>query len=222
MPIARLVFAILLLAMAAGQMLSLPVFVRAIETYRVAGPAASALLSAALIVSEAASGVGLITRWRRARVGAAWMGLGVAMAWAALAIQAFVRSLVIPNCGCFGRYLAQRLSSWVLVQDGYFILLASLALRSARRDAVTGRRPGREWSPRTGAPDRGTAAHRTCVEGSRIGRRWEHSEVRLRRPQRREEPRRRAGFSLVSPVPFLRGRTVGPEGVTSGRERGAA
>jgi hypothetical protein len=132
-PVARLVFAALLLAMALGQALSLPVFVDAVESYRI-GSAVAPPLAAALLASEAGAGLGLITGWPRVRVVAGWVGLAVAVAWAALAVQAFVRTLAIPNCGCFGRYFAQRLGWWILVQDGYFVLLALLALRSARRE----------------------------------------------------------------------------------------
>lgn len=145
MPLARVAFAVLLLSMAVGQMLSVGAFVSAVESYRLGGREAAVLVATALIASEAAAGVGLLTPRPRVRIVAAWLGLGVAGVWAALAVQAFVRALAIPNCGCFGRYLAQRLSWWVLVQDGSFILLALLALRSARQDAP-GARPTSEAS----------------------------------------------------------------------------
>ncbi|MGH2689829.1 MAG: MauE/DoxX family redox-associated membrane protein [Actinomycetota bacterium] len=134
MPIARLALALLLLSMAVGQTVSVGAFVDALESYRLGGREAGVVAAAAFIASEAAAGVGLLMPWPRLRVWAARVGLGVAGVWAALAAQAFVRTLAIPNCGCFGRYLGQRLSWWVLVQDAYFVLLAVLALRSARRD----------------------------------------------------------------------------------------
>lgn len=136
MPIARWVFAALLLSMALGQSLSLPEFVNAVGSYRVAGEAGSSVLAWVLLLLQALAGAGLLWGSPRLRPGAGWAGLAVALAWSALAVQAFARGLSISNCGCFGRFLAQELSWWVLLQDAYFVVLALLALRSARRDRL--------------------------------------------------------------------------------------
>lgn len=136
MPIARWVFAVLLLSMALGQSLSLPEFVNAVGSYRVAGEAGSSVLAWVLLLLQALAGAGLLWGSPRLRPVAGWAGLAVALAWSALAVQAFARGISIPNCGCFGRFLAQELSWWVLLQDAYFVVLAVLALRSARRDRI--------------------------------------------------------------------------------------
>lgn len=136
MPVARWVFAGLLLSMALGQSLSLPESVDAIGSYRVTGEAGSSLLAWFLLLLQALAGAGLLWSSPRLRPVAGWVGLTVALAWSALAVQAFARGLSIPNCGCFGRFLAQELSWWVLVQDAYFVVLALLALRSARRGRI--------------------------------------------------------------------------------------
>lgn len=136
MPIARWVFAALLLSMVLGQSLSLPEFVNAIGSYRVAGEAGSGVLAWVLLLLQAIAGAGLLWGSPRLRPVAGWAGLVAALAWSALAVQAFARGLSIPNCGCFGRFLAQELSWWVLLQDAYFVVLALLALRSARCDRL--------------------------------------------------------------------------------------
>lgn len=96
-PLARLVFAGLLLAVALGQALSVPSFVQAVESYRVAGPAGSSFFAFVLLTSEGAAGSGLLTPWPGVRIVAGWLGLGAASVWAGLAVQAFVRTLPIPN-----------------------------------------------------------------------------------------------------------------------------
>lgn len=140
MPIARVLFALLLIGMAIGQLLSYSAFVEAIASYRVAGETLSRAVAAVLVVGEIFAGAGLLTGWPRLRLFAGAVGFGVAATWAALAVQAFLRGLAVANCGCFGRYLAQRLSWWVLLQDVYFVILAYLAGRSAFRDRFVDRR----------------------------------------------------------------------------------
>lgn len=120
--------------MALGQALSLPEFTAAVASYRVAAETGSGMLAWSLLLLQVLAGAGLLSGWPRIRPVAGWAGLAVALLWSALAVQAFARGLSVPNCGCFGRYLAQELSWWVLVQDGYFVLLALIALRSAYRD----------------------------------------------------------------------------------------
>lgn len=140
MPIARALFALLLMGMAVGQLLSFSAFVDAIASYRIAGEAVSRAVALALLASEIFAGAGLLTGWPRFRLFAGAVGSGVAVTWAALAVQAFFRRLDVANCGCFGSYFAQRLSWLVLLQDVYFVVLAYLATRSAYGDRHIGRR----------------------------------------------------------------------------------
>ncbi|MFI2369271.1 hypothetical protein [Streptomyces sp. NPDC018833] len=55
------------------------------------------------------------------------------MAWSLLAVQAYARGLTVANCGCFGVYLTQRLSWFVLAQDALMLCYAWLLLRAARK-----------------------------------------------------------------------------------------
>jgi hypothetical protein len=48
-------------------------------------------------------------------------------------VQAYLRGLAVGNCGCFGVYLTQRLSLFVLAQDALLLLYAALLLRGALR-----------------------------------------------------------------------------------------
>jgi hypothetical protein len=131
-PVAALLYGLLLAGMAAGQLASLDEFGAALESYDLLGPLVSAA-KFGLPVVEVLVAVGLLLSRRLPPLAAKAAGLAgvlVALLWATLAVQAFVRGLVVENCGCFGAYFAQRLRWWVLLEDAYLLLLALLAARS--------------------------------------------------------------------------------------------
>jgi hypothetical protein len=125
-PVAALLYGLLLAGMAVGQLVSFDAFEDALASYELPG----ALHTAAVIglpVLEVLAALGLLGAGvlpRRAVHAAAVLGLVVAVAWTLLAVQAFARGLDVDNCGCFGAYLAQELRWWVLLEDGYMLLLA--------------------------------------------------------------------------------------------------
>lgn len=55
------------------------------------------------------------------------------LGYATLSTQAYARGLDIRNCTCFGVYLAQRLSWFVLLQDAYMIFYSSWQVRKISR-----------------------------------------------------------------------------------------
>lgn len=121
---ARRILAVLLLAMAAGQLSDLTGFVDVLQTYELGGRTIGWLLAMPIVLAEAVAGVGLLRRsGKLRRVGPA-VALAVALAWTALGTQAFARGLALDNCGCFGVHLAQPLRWWILLEDAEFIALA--------------------------------------------------------------------------------------------------
>ncbi|GFH37880.1 hypothetical protein SCWH03_41200 [Streptomyces pacificus] len=131
----RLVLGALFVAMAAGQLASLPQMPGILAAYGlVAGPAA-AVLAVALIAGELVSGVWFLARPRSRALAPVLVFTGVAVVWALLAVQAFARGLTVANCGCFGVFLVQSLSWFVLVQDALLLLYAGVLLRTALRTA---------------------------------------------------------------------------------------
>ncbi|MFD1662991.1 MauE/DoxX family redox-associated membrane protein [Streptomyces caeni] len=130
--ILRLVLGIACTAMAAGQLASWPDMPRILAAYRVGGHVSMTVLAAVLIVGELAAGLWFLTAPRSRRRAPVWIYTGVSMLWAALAAQAFARALTVPVCGCFGRYLPQRLSWIVLAEDALLLLYAALLLGSSR------------------------------------------------------------------------------------------
>ena len=121
---ARRILAILLLAMAAGQLSDLTGFVDALEAYELGGRTPAWALAIPIVLAEAVSGVGLIRRGGTVRRVAPAVAVAVAVGWTILGAQAFARGLALDNCGCFGVHLAQPLRWWVLLEDAEFVALA--------------------------------------------------------------------------------------------------
>jgi hypothetical protein len=126
---ARSLLAVLLVAMAAGQLSDVAGFARILATYRVLPGDVTTLAAWIVIATEALAGVALL---RGAGHGAT-LATAVAVTWTLLGAQAFVRGLPIDNCGCFGVHLGQPLRWWVLLEDAEFIALAAWVRRAAQR-----------------------------------------------------------------------------------------
>lgn len=120
----RRVLAVLLLAMAAGQLSDVAGFVDILEAYRFGGRGAAWAFAAVVMAAELAAGVHLLRPSAEHRSLGASLGVAVAVAWTILAGQAFARGLALDNCGCFGVHLGQPLRWWVLLEDAELIALA--------------------------------------------------------------------------------------------------
>jgi hypothetical protein len=129
----RIVLGALYVAMGLGQTASASAMPGILDAYQVVDGPGLPWLAAALIVAEAGCGLWLLTRPRSRSLTPVWLFTGVAVVWAALGAQAYVRGLPIDNCGCFGRYLAQPLSGFVLAQDALLLVYAALLVRATRR-----------------------------------------------------------------------------------------
>jgi hypothetical protein len=130
--LAPLLYGLLLVGMAAGQLASFDAFRRALGEYDLVGNAASTPV--VVVAVELAAALGLLASASVPRSigrGAGIAGLGVAGFWSVLGAQAFARGLQLDNCGCFGAYLAQPLRWWVLVEDAYMLVLAWYAAAAA-------------------------------------------------------------------------------------------
>lgn len=130
-PLARTALALLLLAMAAGQLSDVDGFAGILGNYRVLPDGLLVPVAWALAGAEAMAG-GMLLQGRRC---GATLALAVALAWTALGAQAFARGLALENCGCFGVHLGQRLRWWVLLEDAEFVALAGWVRRGEARRA---------------------------------------------------------------------------------------
>jgi hypothetical protein len=129
----RFAIGAILLATAVGKLLDIPGFVRILAQYRALPEEALMPLATAVPVAELVLAVWLFSGRRLAAAALASVGLHAAYAvWSAAAV---LRGLKLPNCGCFGVFLARRLS-WSTVVEDLVLVAASVGLYSlARRQA---------------------------------------------------------------------------------------
>lgn len=129
----RIVLGALSTAMAVGQLAFFGHMPGILTAYGLVGGAAAAALAVALIAGELVCGVWFLARPRSTARAPVWVFAAVSVAWSLLAVQAYARGLTVANCGCFGVYLTQRLSWFVLVQDALMLFYAGLLLRGTRK-----------------------------------------------------------------------------------------
>ncbi|MFG3037211.1 MauE/DoxX family redox-associated membrane protein [Streptomyces sp. NPDC048330] len=129
----RIVLGTVYTAMAIGQLASFGYMPGILAAYGLVDGAGATALAAALIAGELVAGVWFLARPRSRALAPVWVYTGVSVVWTMLAVQAYARGLTVDNCGCFGIYLTQRLSWFVLVQDALTLLYAGILIRSARR-----------------------------------------------------------------------------------------
>ncbi|MGH8760135.1 MAG: MauE/DoxX family redox-associated membrane protein, partial [Burkholderiales bacterium] len=111
----RGLFLLLMLASGTGKLLDVPGFILVVDSFRALPAPLLAPSAWALTLTE----LGL----------AAWLAVGRRLQWAALVLvlmhamylawllMALSRGLDLPNCGCFGVYLARPLSAWSPIED---------------------------------------------------------------------------------------------------------
>ncbi|MGH8442023.1 MAG: MauE/DoxX family redox-associated membrane protein [Nevskiaceae bacterium] len=127
----RGLFLLLMLASGTGKLLDVPGFILVVDSFRALPAPLLAPSAWALTLTE----LGL----------AAWLAVGRRLQWAALVLvlmhamylawllMALSRGLDLPNCGCFGVYLARPLSAWSPIEDAGLLWLAAIFLHQARR-----------------------------------------------------------------------------------------
>lgn len=128
--ILRWAFAAVLLASAVGKLLDMPGFIAVVETYRSFPQAALPVAAWALTLTELALALWLATEKALRRATAALVALHlIYLVWLGIALG---RGLDLPNCGCFGVYLARPLSTRTLLEDGTLLALALVLWRSTQ------------------------------------------------------------------------------------------
>ncbi len=122
----------LLLAQGVGKLLDVGGYIAALGAFDALPVAANGSLAIIWLAVEISAGVGLLIAGlakqppRPLSFIAAALGVLTAVGYAAVTTQAYVRGLEVANCTCFGVYLAQRLSWFVLLQDAYMLLYTGL------------------------------------------------------------------------------------------------
>jgi hypothetical protein len=136
----RIVLGAMYTVMAAGQLASFGRMSGILAAYGLVDGTAATALAVVLIAGELVCGIWFLARPRSKALAPVWVFTVVSVVWSLLAVQAYARGLTVANCGCFGIYLAQRLSWFVLVQDALMLFYAGLLLRGASK--VPGPSPG--------------------------------------------------------------------------------
>lgn len=127
---------VLFTGMALGQALSWSHMPEILAAYQMPGVANHGFV-AGFIAAQLVCGLWLLTRPRSTSLAPVWLYVAVALLWAGLGLQGMLRGLDVANCGCFGIYLTQRLSWFVLAQDALLLLYGYLMIRSARRTRIS-------------------------------------------------------------------------------------
>jgi hypothetical protein len=129
----RFAIGVILLATAVGKLLDVPGFARILAQYRALPDWTLMPLAAAIPVAELVLAIWLFSGRRLAA--AALTSIALHASYAAWSAAAVLRGLKLSNCGCFGVFLARRLS-WSTVVEDLVLVAASVGLYSlARRQA---------------------------------------------------------------------------------------
>ena len=126
-----LYISLLLGLMGVLQTVSFNDFTTALQDYEVFPGATVELAAIAIIAAELAAALLLIANPKQ---GAVVTGL-VYLFWLSMALHGLTQGLDIPNCGCFGRFLSQPLTWWVIPQDLYVLAMAALIYRGVNKRA---------------------------------------------------------------------------------------
>ncbi|HKJ74488.1 MAG TPA: MauE/DoxX family redox-associated membrane protein [Alphaproteobacteria bacterium] len=123
------------LAAGIAKSLELPGFASVLQTYRL-HLSSSTLLALAVTVAIIEIGVGLWVLSGLAPKSAAVAGMVMNAGYLAIMTQALIRGLSLPNCGCFGVFMAQPLRWYSpledVVQIGLFGVLYAMGGRRLR------------------------------------------------------------------------------------------
>jgi hypothetical protein len=124
----RFAIGLILFATAIGKLLDVPGFAAVLDTYEVFPQWALFPLAVAVPLAELLLAAWLFTG--RNLFGAALVSAAMHASYAVWAAATLARGMDIPNCGCFGVFLARPLTRSTVVEDGVMVV-ASLALAFA-------------------------------------------------------------------------------------------
>jgi Methylamine utilisation protein MauE len=129
----RLILGAIYVGMAGGQLASWRQMPAILSAYGAGGPVAMRTLAVVLVAGELVCGLWFLARPRSSAMVPVMVYSVVSLVWATLGAQAIIRGLAVANCGCFGVYLHQRLSLFVLAQDALLLVYAVLLVRGSLR-----------------------------------------------------------------------------------------
>lgn len=140
------------MAQGVGKLLAPAAYLAALQRFNLVPPSALSSIATGWTISELVFGASLLVVGvaRLPWPPMAWAGavgaLMLQVAYAVLTFSATARGLQIANCTCFGAFLPQRLTTWVIFQDLYMIgfsgwLLVRISAWPVRDRAARAQRP---------------------------------------------------------------------------------
>lgn len=127
----RAMFALLMAATALGKLLDMPGFYDIVASYRSLPGPLVVPCAWALTLTELGLCVWLVSGFRLAY--AALLLIAMHAMYFFWTLMALLRGLALPNCGCFGVYLARPLTVYSPLEDLALLVLAALLWRAARK-----------------------------------------------------------------------------------------
>lgn len=118
----RFFLGVLLVVTSIGKLLDNRGFAAVLETYQLFP--SDILLPFGLFISLSELLLGIFILWGKNLFRCALLNLGIQVAYLILAITSNLRGLDIPNCGCFGVFLARPMTLWTIVEDAVLVILA--------------------------------------------------------------------------------------------------
>lgn len=118
----RFLFGLIFVVTSIGKLLDNRGFAAVLETYQLVP--VFFLLPLALFISLSELLLGLLFFWGKNLFRCAQLTLGIQLVYLALAISSNVRGLDIPNCGCFGVFLARPMTPWTILEDAVLVVFA--------------------------------------------------------------------------------------------------
>ena len=118
----RFLFGVLFVVTSIGKLLDNRGFAAVLETYQLFP--SGILLPFGLFISLSELLLGIFILWGKNLFRCALLNFGIQVAYLTLAITSNLRGLDIPNCGCFGVFLARPMTLWTIVENAVLVILA--------------------------------------------------------------------------------------------------
>lgn len=130
----RGLFMLLLASTAAAKLLDMPGFYAIVASYRSLPDVLIAPSAWALVIAELTLAAWLL--WGRYLRHAALLIVLMHLLYLGWLLSALLRGLDLPNCGCFGVYLARPLTWYSPLEDAGLLALALIFRRQARQSGA--------------------------------------------------------------------------------------
>lgn len=122
---------VVLLATALGKALDVPGYVNVLDSYQTFPLAMHWFVAIFVIAFEAAVGLAILFPISNAR--GALLSLAMHLSYATLAWVTLLRGITVPNCGCFGVFLARPLGWNTVIEDLVMVGISYVIYRLRQR-----------------------------------------------------------------------------------------